>query len=116
MVRPCEYTAALGAEICDRLSAGATLKEIARDKTMPCVSTMTRWVVEDREGFAADYLRARQCQAHVLADELIEMIIGLTKDIPDGQSAMPHVLARKYQLDNVRWFLARRPHFLSPNL
>jgi hypothetical protein len=107
MARPTSFTPEIAEEICARLSAGASLMEVARDKNMPCVSTITRWVVEDRGGFYQDYMKARQCQAHVVADELLGLIDGLTRNIPDGAGGMPMVLARKEQLANIRWFLSK---------
>jgi Bacteriophage Sf6, terminase small subunit-like len=55
---------------------------------MPAVSTIVSWVIR-HDAFHGEYLRARQCQAHVLADEILGLIDGLTKDIPEGQGGMP---------------------------
>lgn len=105
--RPSTFSPEVAAEILERLSAGATLREIARDPSMPAVSTITKWVLENRGDFADGYLLARQQQAFVLADELLEMITNLTRDIPDGAAGMPAVIARKEQIAAVRWLLTK---------
>jgi hypothetical protein len=100
------FTPELGREICGRIAAGASLRDIARCRDMPAIRTISEWVANN-DSFYEDYTRARQQRAHVIADELLELILGLTKDIPAGQAAMPHVLARKYQLDHLRWYLSK---------
>jgi hypothetical protein len=104
MARPTLCTPDISAEICDRIAGGASLREIARDRTMPCVRTISRWIVHN-DDFYHDYIRARQAQAHVIADEILELIYNLTEQIPEGQAAMPTVIARKSQLDALRWYL-----------
>jgi hypothetical protein len=101
MARPTTYTDELGSEICLRLGNGASLRDIARCVDMPCLSTICGWIVK-HNAFYQEYIKARQAQAHIIADEIIELIYNLTMDIPEGQSAMPAVLAKKYQLDNLR--------------
>ena len=58
--RPSKYTEAVAGEICTRLTGGETLREICRSSDhFPPESSVREWVVDDREGFAARYARAR---------------------------------------------------------
>jgi hypothetical protein len=106
MARPTIYSEELASEICRRIAGGASLREIARCRDMPCVATIVSWIIH-RDDFYSAYMKARQCQAHVIADQILEEIYDLARDIPVGQNAMPTVLARKYKLDNLRWYLTK---------
>jgi terminase small subunit-like protein len=57
--RPPCYTAELAERVLDALSAGRTLGEVCGEDAMPCEVTVRKWVVEDVDGFAARYRRAR---------------------------------------------------------
>jgi hypothetical protein len=85
--RPPCYTAERAERVLDELSAGRTLGEVCGDDAMPCEVTVRKWVVEDVDGFAARYRRARQighstipCQvryAREIADQVTDgLMIG----------------------------------------
>ena len=59
--------------ICRELSSGRTLRDVCRDEGMPPESTVRLWALDDREGFAAQYARAREIGYHSMADELMEI-------------------------------------------
>ena len=73
MARPSIYTHALAVEICKRLANGESLLAICSDKdnAFPHRSTVAEWVVEDREGFADMYARARDAGLDVMAERLL---------------------------------------------
>ena len=50
-----------------------TLREVCRQDGMPPESTVREWVAADREGFAAQYARAREIGYQTMADELLEI-------------------------------------------
>jgi len=67
------YTPELAHEICRRLLEGETLKVICRDDGMPSASTVRLWVLDDVEGFADLYARARLVGYHAMADDMLEI-------------------------------------------
>src|ERR1700736_6335070 len=71
--RPTLYTAELADRILHELLGGRTLRDVCRDDGMPAPSTVRLWVMQDREGFAARYSRAREVGYHAMADELLEI-------------------------------------------
>lgn len=73
MGRPTRYTEKLGTEICIRLSEGESLRCICEDEHMPAASTVCLWVIDNREGFAERYARARELQYLGMADELLDI-------------------------------------------
>lgn len=71
--RPTRYSARLARDVCERLAAGESLHAICACVDMPAESTVRQWVVDDRDGFATRFLRARQVQAWQLADDLLDI-------------------------------------------
>jgi len=72
MGRPSDYTPELASEICLRLSDGLSLRTICDAEEMPDRSTVFRWLAVNAE-FRDQYARARETQADVLAEEIIEI-------------------------------------------
>lgn len=72
MGRPSLYTPELADRICRRLAEGESLRAICRDAEMPGVSTVFAWLQAD-EAFRTKYTRAREVQAELMADELLEI-------------------------------------------
>ncbi len=60
MAFPSRYTADIAARILDELRSGRSLRAVCRDDAMPAYCTVLQWVTDDREGFAANYRRARE--------------------------------------------------------
>jgi hypothetical protein len=72
MGRPSLYTPELADEICRRLAEGESLRAICREEGMPTASTVFLWLGAD-EAFRSKYARAREVQAELMADELLEI-------------------------------------------
>jgi hypothetical protein len=113
--RPWTYTDEIATEICDRLAAGESLMRITRDAGMPHESTVRKWHIEDVSGFSALYTRAREMQAHRLADEMIEIAdtpqIGETITTEDGGVVKvvrgDMVQHRRMRWDARRWYISK---------
>ena len=74
MGRPTLYTPELADRILYELAHGRTLRDICRADSMPASCTIRLWVLEDRDGFAARYRRAREFSYHEMAEELCEIV------------------------------------------
>ena len=70
--RPSIYSADIANAICERLMRGQTMLSISEDSTMPGLSTMCRWLVENPE-FRELRTNARESGTDVLADECIRI-------------------------------------------
>ena len=99
---PTIYSPALAAEIFDRMAEGVGLNEICRDANMPPVRTVRRWVIEDREGFATLYARAREAQAEHWACEIITLSDEV-KDCTDNAV----VQAARLRVDSRKWIASK---------
>ena len=67
------YTPELATEICLMMAEGFSLREICRAEKFPAESTVRLWAIEDLDGFAARYARAREAQADRWVDEIVEI-------------------------------------------
>jgi hypothetical protein len=112
MGRPTQHTQELAAEICKQLASGKTLRAVCRADDMPPESTVRRWVMDDREGFAAQYAVSREIGYQSMADELIDIADDNARDTvadEDGHESTNHdVIARsRLRVDTRKWLLSK---------
>lgn len=118
MARPTSYTPELADQICDALASGTkTLRELCRDEGMPAEATVRGWVLDDREGFAAKYARARELGYHSMFDEIIEIADDGTNDWVErkrenGEGSETvfdheHLARSKLRVDTRKWALSK---------
>lgn len=94
--RPSDYTPEVAQRIIEQLSEGKSLRAICKAEDLPAESTVRGWVVEDREGFSAQYTRARDIGLDCRADEIGERIE------TEGDVARARLL-----FDHERWYLSK---------
>ena len=70
--RPTTYTSEIAERVCKEVSDGRTLRAVCRQLEIP-ESTVREWVLDNREGFSAQYARAKELQVEAWADELREI-------------------------------------------
>jgi hypothetical protein len=110
--RPSTYCAASAKRICERLAMGETLRGICCAKGMPNESTVRGWVVQDVDGFAARYARARDMGLDTLADEVLEIADDDTRDgylDADGSRKQNNAAIHRDRLrvDTRKWYLSK---------
>jgi hypothetical protein len=93
--RPSAYSPEIVDAICVRLEDGESLAAICREGGMPSQSMVYRWL-EANEAFRERYARARERQAHTMADMAIRDAIE-AKDAALGRLAF----------DARRWFAGK---------
>lgn len=82
---------------------------------MPSESAVRAWVLEDRDGFSAQYTRAREIGYHAMADELLEISDDGTNDWmkrTQGEDTIDVVnneaIARsRLRVDTRKWMLSK---------
>ena len=74
--RPSIYTDELAALICEQIADGKSLRSICDAEGMPNRGTVFRWLAQSEAGdkiFSNQYAHARQVQADVLFEEILEI-------------------------------------------
>jgi len=98
--RPGKYSDALARRICERIAAGESLRAVCRDADMPSTQAVFKWLLDDRrEAFRQWYSLAREVQADVLADELV--------DIADAAHDKDEAALAKLRIDTRKWVAAK---------
>lgn len=113
--RPSIYTLELADKICLRLSQGESLRVICFDEDMPNASTVHAWVLEDKEGFSKKYAYARNIQAEVMFDEILEIaddgsndLMTITKGNVSYNVEDKEVTNRsRLRVDSRKWYLSK---------
>ena len=79
--RPRAYKPEIADAICEQLSQGKSLRSICKLDGMPGISTVVRWLFDEKcKYFWVQYARAREIQAELLADELMDIADDSTND------------------------------------
>lgn len=113
--RPSEFTTELAATICAELATGRSLRDVCSDEDMPAESTVRAWAVEDRDGFSAQYTRAREIGYHAMADELLEIADDGQNDWMERrgeedagwQANGEHIQRSRLRVDTRKWMLSK---------
>ncbi len=100
MGRPSSYTEETAKEICDRIEAGQTIRQICEDRDMPAWNTIRTWL-QQFEAFQTQYARARENSAHASAD----LIQDLANQAKDG-TLEPN--AARVAIDAHKWLAGKR--------
>ena len=103
--RPSVYSPSVAEVILHRLAEGDSLLSICREHGMPSESTVRGWALDDRDGFAARYDRARELQADKHADDTIAISDGrdlAPGEVYDAAKARVQVAARQWHAGRIR--------------
>lgn len=101
-------------EICERLQRGESLNAICKDSHMPDESAVRNWVMDDYQGFAPRYARAREIGYARMAEEILQIantpVIGkktVTKDSGVEVTEYDMIEHRRLQVDTRKWMLSK---------
>lgn len=81
--RPTDYTPELADKVCARLAEGESMRSIGRDESMPCTTSLFKWLREIPE-FAQQYAKAKEESADAMAEDSL--------DIADNQVEQPLIV------------------------
>jgi hypothetical protein len=90
------YSRELAEEIVLQMAEGMTLIEICKAPGMPTTRAVRAWARDDKDGFQEVYKRAREMQAHAVA----EMVLQDARDATDAGLGRLH-------MDAGKWFAAK---------
>lgn len=97
--RPTKFTKKLATSICNQLTKGKSIRTIVQNSKMPSSSTIFRWLLDEkRKDFWEQYNKARNIQAELMFEELVEIA---DDDINDVQRDRLRVDTRKWYLSKI---------------
>lgn len=113
--RPTDFSAEVASAICSELAKGRSLRDVCADEAMPAESTVRAWALEDRDGFSAQYARAREIGYHSMADELMEIADDARNDWMERrgeddagwQANGEHIQRSRLRVDTRKWMLSK---------
>ena len=100
------YTPEIAEAICNALSKSGSLRAVCRMEGMPDRSTVMRWVVDDIDGFAAKYARAKDLGVDEFAEETLDIGDEPPVIAPDGKVDSGAVAHSKIRIETRRWLTA----------
>lgn len=110
MGRQTTFTQEMADTICARLADGQSLRSICGDDDMPDRVTVFRWLAAN-EAFRIQYARAREEQADVLAEEIVQIADDGSNDTyqtDDGAAVNHDVIARsRLRVDARKWYASK---------
>jgi hypothetical protein len=111
------YTAELAETICARLAQGESLRKICGHESMPDKATVLRWLAKDKHAAFRDrYALARELQADLLADEILEIADDSSKDmklveVDEGPPVKivnhEHIQRSRLRVDVRKWYASK---------
>ncbi len=111
--RPTIYSDNLAAELCRRLAEGESLRKICKDEGTPALSTVVGWLFDGKhDDFSELYAKARQAQAELRADEIVDIADDSTNDFlvdKDGKKIVDHehIARSRLRVDSRKWIAAK---------
>ena len=107
--RPSGFTEDIGDNICERLALGESLRSICRDKGMPSMSMIFRWLADDRyQIFREQYRAAREVGLESMADELMEIADKIPPSDDRGRIDNGAVQHQRLMVDARKWILSKQ--------
>jgi len=123
MARPSSFTQKVADAICEGIAEGRSLRDICDEPGMPNKATVFRWLADDTFSLFRDqYTRAREAQADVLFDEILQIADDGTRDTytdKDGNERTDQdVIARsRLRVDARKWMAGKlRPKVYGDKL
>lgn len=93
--RPSDYLPEVAEDICSLLMQGESLRKICARPGMPAISTVMVWL-QRYEEFMEQYARAREVQAEILAEDIINLADAAVEEGAAVAKARLQVDARKW--------------------
>src|SRR5262245_41588337 len=113
--RPSEFSEAVAERLCEALAAGHSMRKACEPKDMPAPATVYRWLAQKKD-FRERYARAREAQADLFFDQILEIADDATGDVKvipqkDGSTVTKidheNVHRARLRVDARKWIVAR---------
>lgn len=109
--RPSDYLPEVAEDICNLLMDGESLRSICKRPGMPSIRAVMYWL-QKHEDFVQQYVRAREVQADLLAEEILEIADDSAGDVvidDEGREQTNHerVARSRLRVDARKWYASK---------
>lgn len=97
--RPPVYSQEMADRLCEMIATSSkSLRTICKEEGMPSVGTVLKWLKENTNGFLSQYARAKEEQADLLVEEMIDIS-------DDGSNDFMTIVKNdiSYEVENKEW-------------
>lgn len=115
--RPTKYNKELATTICKRIADGDSVRTIVQEDVMPSSSTIFRWLLDEKhKGFWEQYEKARNIQAELMFEELLDIadngendwVVRMEKDNEKWWTQNGEAISRsRLRVDTRKWYLSK---------
>lgn len=84
--RPSKYTPEIGKQICDAMIEGRSIRSICQADNLPSATTVFNWLATPKHPFLEHYTQAREIQAEMMADEILDIADDGTNDFVERET------------------------------
>lgn len=111
MGRPSSFTQEVADKICQQIATTSRgIRSICSDEGMPVVSTVMKWLC-DNKPFSEQYARAKEQQAEMLVEEMLEIADETSKDtIVTDKGEIPNsewIARSRLRVDSRKWLASK---------
>ena len=115
MARPSKYTPEIGQEICDLMIAGQSIRSICQSDKFPSATTVFNWLATRGHRFLEQYTHAREIQAEMMADEILDIADDGTNDFVERETKkgaiilcdQEHINRSRLRVDARKWVASK---------
>ena len=108
--RPTKYSESLADTICARLAEGESMRRIARDESMPALSTLFLWL-RKHDDFSEQYVMAKQESADAMFEEILDIADNGTNDFVETQGGYKtnseNIQRSRLRIDTRKWMMSK---------
>lgn len=110
--RPTNYSAELAAEFCNYLAQGMSMRKACKQKNMPAMTTVFRWLSESNtelwaNDFREQYARAKQESADAMAEDILDISDEKVKYLGDGKPNTAEIARNRLRVDTRKFLMAK---------
>lgn len=115
--RPTDFSDELAASICFEIAEGRSLRSVCRDKGMPHMSTIFRWLGEkDKATFKEQYARACEERTEAMAEDILDIADDgtndyVTRSTNDGDEYQvvdkDNIQRSRLRVDTRKWLMSK---------
>ncbi len=112
--RPSSLNQEIANKLCTEIaSTSRSLRTICKDEGMPSISSVFRWLSdENNKDFREQYARAKECQADIFVEEIIDIADDKTTDTLAGENGESgnsvSVQRARLQIDSRKWVAGKQ--------